>query len=351
MANSPRKPVKTANPGSDEISRELDLLNVLNKEGGSPAQLLGSNVLAVKIKGVISTQCPTVDAAIGRGGIPLGRLTLVHGKEGAGKSVLALHCAAEAQRVGGMVIYADAEHKLDPDFAARIGVDINRLVIIQPDHLEKFFDTIEKTIGVAKRYRAQGKSFPILVILDSINAIGTKKEMDADWDDSTFAALTAGYYSQNLKKLIPMINSEEVALLFVSQEREKIGVMFGPKSNTGGGKAPRYYASLVMEVFRKATKKDDHDIPIGIEVEVNCAKNQIAPPFRKAEFFLSFDNGIDYEDALFREGLRLKKITQTGSWFQFGEKRLGHGADNSIAAIREDKVLKEAIKRSIVCVK
>lgn len=339
-----KKPVKTSE--GTGVGREMELISVLNKDGGAPAQLLGSHALAIKIKGVISTQCPTLDYAIGRGGIPSGRLTLLHGKESSGKTSIALHCAAETQRRGGMAVFVDAEHKLDPDFAKLIGVDLDRLVIIQPDSLEKFFDTIEKTIGVAKKYRTEGKSFPILVVLDSINALGTEKEMESGWDDNTFAALTAGYYSKNLKKLIPMVSTEDVALLFISQEREKIGVLFGKKEQTGGGKAPRYYSSLVMEVSRKSTVKDDHDIPVGIEVEVKCVKNQIAPPFRTGSFILRFDRGIDYEDSLFRLCLDRRIITKNGSFFYFGEEKIGHGAENSVDEIRENSALKAKLLKA-----
>lgn len=488
----------SARKDSDATDREVELLAELNRDAGSaPAQLLGSNVLAIKIRGVISLQCPTLDKAIGRGGIPLGRLTLLHGKEGclagetlvrvddgsgeverpilempdavaerfkdrekgvspflirtmiddtgetgkvwvknawcsgermlyrvtvesgqfvratsnhrfltiqkdraawrslfslrvgdqafvgaraarplrvtsiveegveavfdistafpnsylaneyvvhnSGKTTLALHAVAETQRLTGMVIYADAEHKLDPDYASKIGVDLNRLVIVQPDYVENFLLLIERTINVAKRHREAGQGFPVLVVLDSINALPTKAEFDGGWEQQ-FMGSAAGVYSAKLKKLMPMVSREDIALLFISQEREKIGVMFGKKETTGAGKAPRYYSSLILEVSRHGSVTRGEET-IGNEITVKCSKNQIAPPFRNAEFRMLFDRGIDYNDALFREATRVGLITSSGGWYRFADLKW-HGEDTVRDAIATDEVkarLKEAL--------
>ena len=334
-------------------ARERDLLTALNKDGGAPAQLLGCDALALKIRGVISTQCPTIDGAIGRGGIPLGRLTLLHGKEGCGKTTLALHCVAEAQRLGGMCVYADAEHKLDPDLAAKCGVNLNELVITQPDYLEKFLSTIEGTISVANKYRDEGQGFPVLVVLDSINGLPTKAEFEAGWEGQTMGS-AASVYSSKLKLLVPMINSADVALLLISQEREKIGVLYGRKEQTGGGKAPRYFSSLVMEMSKKGQVKADKEEIIGDEVEVKCVKNQIAPPFRKAEFRIIYGKGIDYDDSLMREAIRKGVIERSGAWYSFvggsigaKDERIGQGEEKGRERIASDPEFKNKMKEAI----
>lgn len=326
--------------------REREVLATLNKDNNSaPAQLLGSQALAIKIRGVISTQAPTVDRAIGRGGIPLGRIILLHGKEGSGKTTIALHLVAETQSRGGMVIYADAEYKLDPDYARRVGVDLNRLIIIQPDYLEKLFAGIENTLAVAKQYRVKGESFPILIVLDSINAMPTKAEFEGGWEDRHIAP-DAGVYSSKLKKLTPMINREDVALLLISQEREKVGVMFGRKEQTGGGKAPRFYSSLIMEVARVGAIKDGDEV-IGNLTEVRCAKNQIAPPFKKAQFNLIFGRGIDYEQSLLQMAVDAGIVEKKGAWYNYKGERIGQGEANAVAVLRGQPQWVDNIKEAL----
>jgi len=313
--------------------RERELLEELNKgEDNAPAQFLGSDLQALKIRGVISTQCVTLDRAIGRGGVPLGRLTLLHGKEGSGKTTIALHLIAEAQKRGGLCVYIDAEHKLDPDYAERIGVDIARLLLVQPDYVEKMFPMVEKAVAIAKKYREQGEPFPILFVLDSINALPTKEEFEAGWEDHHVAP-DARAYSSKLKKLMPILKREDVALVFVSQVREKVGVMFGSKERTGGGNAPKFYSSLILETTRTGAVKDG-DREIGNLTNVRCSKNQIAPPFKHAEFKLVWGRGIDYEDSLLQEALRAGVVEKAGAWFSHKGERLGQGAANAASTLR-----------------
>jgi recombination protein RecA len=340
---------------SNSHDRELELIKELNKgNDGAPAQLLGSDALAIKIRGVISTQCPTLDGAIGRGGIPLGRITLIHGKESCGKTTVAMHCVAETQRKGGLAVYADAEHKLDPDYARRIGVDLDKLIVAQTEYLERFFALIEKTIDVSRRYRQAGEDFPVLVVLDSINAMPSKAEFESGWEAQTMGS-TAKAYSDKLKLLAPMISAENVALLLISQEREKIGVMYGRKEQTGGGKAPRYYSSLILEVVRTGSimgkrakgeeKEKDPDV-IGNETRVKCVKNQIAPPFRVADFNILYGSGIDFEDALITEACRLEKVSKAGGYFDYSGQRY-HGQQNFADAIRSDPSLKGRLDKEV----
>lgn len=321
-------------------------MNELNRDASTPAQLLGSDALAIKIRGVISTQCATLNRAIGRGGVPLGRLTMVHGKESCGKTTLALHCVADVQQRGGIAIYVDAEHKLDPEYAGRIGVDLNQLVIAQPNYIEKFFPLVEGTIKVANEYRQQGEAFPVLVVLDSVNALPTKSEFEGDWEQHHIAP-DASVYSSKLKKLMPLINNEDVALLVISQEREKIGVMFGRKERTGGGKALRFYSSLILEVAHVSAIKDAKEEIVGGIVRVTCSKNQIAPPFRKAEFKVIYGKGIDYEDSMVSDAVKMGVVEKSGAWFSFQGERLGQGQAAAAKNIRESETLKAKVERAL----
>lgn len=324
---------------------EFDLLKELNKDGDdTPAEMLGSDLMAKKIRGVISTQCATLDRAIGRGGIPLGRLTLLHGKEGSGKTTLALHCIAETQARNGMVVYVDAECKLDPEYAEKVGVDPNRLIIVKPKYLEKFFGVVERTIASVARSRVDGRPFPALVVLDSVNALQTKAEFDGTWE-SQFISSVAGVYSAKLKKLMPMVSAEDIALLFISQEREKIGVLFGKKEQTGGGKAPRFYSSLIVEVSRQGAVLQGETI-VGNETSVKCSKNQIAPPFRTAAFRILFDRGIDRDDALYREAIRSGVIVRAGAWYSYGELRW-QGEERVREAIRNTEGLRGDLMKAL----
>lgn len=326
--------------------KEKALVQKLNaRKATPPVQLLGSKALAIKIRGVISTQCPALDRAIGRGGIPLSRLILLHGQEGCGKTTIALHCVAETQLRNGMAIFVDAEHKLDPDYAERIGVNLERLVISQPDYLEQMFATVEETVKLANTYRERGESFPILFVLDSINALPTKAEFEAGWEQQHIAP-DASVYSSKLKKLMPIVFREDVALLFISQEREKVGVMFGSKERTGGGKAPRYYSSLILDVSRIGAVKVDEEI-VGNVTQVKCVKNQIAPPFRAAEFNIIFGKGIDYEDSLFKEGLRLGVVEKSGNWYSMAGERLAQGVDNAVARLRAEQKFRQPIEAKL----
>lgn len=318
-----------------------DLCRELNKgETLSPAQLLGSDGMAIKIRGVISTQCVTLDAAIGRGGIPLGRTTVLHGLEGSGKTTIALHCVAEAQQRGGMAVYLDTEYKLDRDYAKGIGVNIDELVVVQPPHLEATFEKISQAIEISKRYRQQGMTVPMLIVLDSIDSTKAKAVIEGHWDDQ-FVAPEPRVWSEKFPKLVPLLSKEDVALLLISQIRQKIGVMFGKKDKTAGGNAPRFYCSLLMGVERTGViKTGKGDEVIGNDTRVYVGKNQIAPPFRSAEFTIMYGTGIDFEDSLFRQALKQGAIEQNGAWYHFdGEKY--QGSDNFLKALRNSEAMRK----------
>lgn len=307
------KPEKKTEEVVLKTTFEETLIQELNKDDNdTPAQLLSSDGLAIKIKGVISTQAPSLDRALGRWGIPLGRTVMIHGHEGHGKSTLALHCVAETQRVGGMAVYIDAEYKLDPDYAKAIGVDLSRLVLVQPRYLESAFAKIETMIRVASRYREEGVIIPTLIVLDSINAMKAKAVINGNWEDS-YVSPEALAWSIKFPKLVPMISDENVSLLLISQIREKIGVMFGSKDRTAGGNTPRFYASVLMGVERKEQIKG-RDGAIGNETSVYIAKNSVAPPFRTAKFRIIYGKGIDYEHSLVEACIDSEVIVGSGSW-------------------------------------
>jgi len=336
-----RKAAKPAASGESDIIADV-LDGIRGAIGDEGAQLLGSDRFAFKIRGVISTQCLTLDAAIGRGGIPLSRLTILHGAEGSGKTTIALHAVAEVQRMGGVAIYADKEYKLDPDYAAAIGVDTPKLVISQPRHLEDVIKLIRETVKrMAARRARTGRRVPILLVLDSLNAAIAKAVLEGEVDDHHIAP-EARVWSRNLPEIIEMCHKEDVALLFVSQVRKKIGVLFGNDEEIAGGNAPRFYASLIMYVKRVGTEKDD-GVKSGSVLEVECRKNQIAPPFKKAKMVIKYGRGIDYEQSLVLQAEKMGIVEKSGAWFSHDGERIGQGYLSAAKRLRKDTELRDRI--------
>lgn len=323
-------------------SRSLlaDVMSEIGGEGG--AQLLGSKGLALKIRGVISTQCPGIDWATGRGGIPLGRLSILSGKEGSGKTTLALQIVAECQRQHGIAIYMDKEYKLDPDYAKALGVDTKRLVIVQPSYLEKVFETYDKVIEKAAAYRrVSGKRVPILLVLDSMNAAITKAQFEGEWEDQHISP-QARVYSQLLPKLIPKVHKEDVALLWISQIRQKINITYGSPNDICGGNAPKFYASMIMEVTRTSSTKENEQ-RVSNKLKVECVKNQIAPPFKKAEVEVVYGKGIDPERSLIWLAQKLGVIKLKGAFYQHGGHNIGQGMKAAAEELREDETWRTKI--------
>lgn len=355
---APRRKTKDETVEAESCSDSFltEMVNTLiSKAGEGTAQLLGSDGMAIKIRGVLSTQCPTIDAAIGRGGIPLGRLTIIHGSEGSGKTTLALHLVAECQRQGGLAIYIDKEYKLDPDYAKGIGVDIGKLIISQPPYLEKCMEIMDEAIEKIARHRVEtGLRVPLLIILDSMNAAISKDMHAGGYEDQTMGSV-ARVYSQKLPKLIEKVSREDVALVFISQVREKIGVVFGNKEDICGGRSPKFHASLIMEVIRKGSmkaegeekedgeedkkKKKSMDI-VGNLNEVYVRKNQIAPPFKRAEFEVIYGKGIDFAGSLIRRAHSLGILVKSGYWYVTTE---GERVGNGFAAAREALLKNEGL--------
>jgi recombination protein RecA len=343
MARAPKKRAK-AKRGAKSKALETgepsdfitELVEALEEEGGAgTAQVLGSDERAIKIRGVISTQCYQADEALGRGGIPLGRLTIIHGKEGCGKTTFCLHLVAECQAMGGIVLYIDKEYKLDPDYAKSIGVDTKRLIISQPGTLEAVYRIIKRTIAKAADYRVKtGKRVPILIVLDSINAALAKAVIDGDEDDKHVAP-QARVHSRELPQVIMTASKEDVALVFISQYRKKIGGMtFGDGNDIAGGNAPRYYASVIAQITKIGTTKED-DEKVSNKTRIECVKNQVAPPFRKGEFEIRYGIGIDRTASLLDAALDHGIVQKSGAWFSFDGERVGQGRANVLEFLNE----------------
>lgn len=325
------------------IDNMVDALVAIGGEGS--AQVLGSEAAAVAINGVISTQCPSLDAAIGRGGIPLGRLTVMHGPEMSGKTTMALHMVAETQRLGGIVIYIDKEYKLDPDYAKKLGVKVDDLIVSQPSYLERVYELIDGAIALATQWRKKSKKqVPVLVVLDSINACITKAQLNGSYEDRHIAPQPR-VHSENLPRIIPKISKENVALLFIAQERVKIGKMFGDPNEVSGGNAVKYYASLILKVRNIGAVKSG-EAKVAQKTRVECVKNQISPPFRRAEFEIRHGVGIDQLSSLLDSAIELGIITfgktkqgKVSKWLSYKDKKFAAGRQGAWEALQEDTEL------------
>lgn len=344
MASSKKSP---DGPDKGDVATQV-LQGILEEMEDDSAQLLGSDANMLKIRGVISTQNVAIDKSIGRGGVPLGRLTILHGGEGSGKTTLALQIVAEVQRMGGVAVYCDKEYKLDPEYAAKLGVDTKRLIISQPSYLERAFQTWKAVISKAAEIRQkQGKRIPILIVLDSMNACITKMEYEGDEEDQHYAP-AARIFSTQLPKLIPEVNKEDVALLFISQVRKKIGVMFGDDEDVAGGNAPKFYASLIMHIKRVGTERDEKTKQKEAnKLVVECKKNQIAPPFRKAEVIINYGSGFDGDRSLIDVACDLKIMEKAGAYYKYKGESLGQGMKATKKALRKNPSLRAEIEKKV----
>ncbi len=284
----------------------------------------------------VSTGCLSLDLALGIGGLPRGRIVEIFGPESSGKTTLVYHVIAEAQRLGGICAFIDAEHAMDPAYARRIGVNIDDLLVSQPDNGEQALEIAELLV----------RSGAVdVVAVDSVAALTPKAEIEGEMGDS-FVGMQARLMSQALRKLAGTLNRTGTVCIFTNQLREKIGVMFGSPETTTGGRALKFYSSIRLDVRRIETLKEGVEA-IGNRTRVKVVKNKVAPPFKQAEFDIIYGEGISWEGSILDVGLDQKLVQKSGSYFSFGEERLGQGRQNSIAFLREHPDVADAIVRRI----
>ena len=284
----------------------------------------------------IPTGSLSVDLALGIGGLPRGRIIEIYGPESSGKTTLALHVVAEAQKKGGLAAFVDAEHALDPEYAKRIGVNLDDLLISQPDTGEQALEIAETLV------RSNALD---VVVIDSVAALVPKAEIEGEMGDSHMG-LQARLMSQALRKLAGAISKSKTMVIFINQLRMKIGVMFGNPETTTGGLALKFYASVRLEIRRMAQLKKGDEI-IGNRVVVKVVKNKVAPPFKTAEFDIRYGVGVDRFAELLDVGEKLEVITKKGNTFYFNKNKIELGREKALNVLREDKKLAESIKKEI----
>jgi recombination protein RecA len=289
-----------------------------------------------KIEG-IPTGSLSLDLALGGRGIPRGRVTELFGPESSGKTTLALHIIANAQKAGGVAAFIDAEHALDTTWARKLGVDVSSLLISQPDTGEQALDITEMLI--------RSNSVDVIVI-DSVAALVPAAEIRGEMGDS-HVGLHARLMSQAMRKLTGVINKSKTSLIFINQIRMKIGVMFGNPETTTGGRALKFYSSVRIDVRRISTIKDSSGA-VGSRIRARVVKNKIAPPFRDSEFDIMFDSGISYEGDLIDLGIGCEVVEKSGAWLNYGNMRLGQGRENAKKFLAENKDLTEELKQKIL---
>jgi len=284
----------------------------------------------------ISTGSIGVDAAIGVGGVPRGRIVEIFGPESSGKTTMSLHIIAEAQKTGGLAAFIDAEHALDADYARRLGVDVDNLLVSQPDSGEQALEIAEMLV----------RSNAIdLIVIDSVAALVPRAELEGEMGDS-HVGLQARLMSQALRKLTGIVSKSKTCLVFINQIREKIGVMFGSPETTTGGRALKFYSSVRLDIRRISQIKEGEEVT-GSRVKVKVVKNKCAAPFRQAEFDISYGEGISREGELIDLGLEQKIVEKSGSWFSYGDMRLGQGRENSKSFIKDNPDLGNEIDSRI----
>ncbi|MFP4200923.1 MAG: recombinase RecA [Clostridia bacterium] len=286
---------------------------------------------------VIPTGCLSLDIALGVGGLPRGRAVEIYGPEASGKTTVALHVAAEAQRHGGFAAFIDAEHALDAHYAARLGVDVDNLLISQPDTGEQALDIAEALVR---------SSAVDVVIIDSVAALVPRAEIEGEMGDS-HVGLQARLMSQAMRKLTGAISKSRGVVIFINQIREKVGVMFGSPEVTPGGRALKFYTSVRIDVRRIESLRQGSE-SLGIKVRARVLKNKVAPPFRQAEFDLMYGKGISREGDLLDLGVEHGIVTQAGSWYSIGEERMGQGRENAKNWLVENPEHKEELEKAIL---
>lgn len=299
---------------------------------------MGDDAVAVRVP-AISTGSLGLDVALGVGGVPRGRVVEIFGPESSGKTTLAFHIIAEAQKAGGKAAFIDAEHAMDPMYARHIGVNVDDLLLAQPDNGEQALEIAELLI--------RSGALDVLVI-DSVAALTPRAEIEGEMGDS-HVGLQARLMSQALRKLAGTINKTQTTAVFINQLREKVGVMFGNPEVTPGGRALKFYASVRLDIRRIETLKDS-DQAVGNRVRVRVVKNKVAPPFKQAEFDIMYGTGISVPGEVLDMAVENKVVQKSGAWFSYGDVRLGQGRENVKNFLRDNPELLETIRGQIIAV-
>ena len=310
-------------------------LGQIEKQFGKGSVMKLGDFQAMNVE-AIPTGALSLDIALGIGGIPRGRIVEVYGPESSGKTTLALHMIAEAQKLGGEAAFIDAEHALDPVYAKHLGVDIDNLIVSQPD-------TGEQALEIAEALVRSGALD--VIVIDSVAALVPKAEIDGDMGDSHIG-LQARLMSQALRKLAGAINKSKCVIVFINQLREKVGVMFGNPETTAGGRALKYYASVRLDIRKVENIKQDGEV-VGNRARVKVVKNKVAPPFREAEFDIVYGKGISKEGNILDIAVNLDIIEKSGSWFAYNGERIGQGRENVKKYLQDNPEVAKEIEEKI----
>ncbi len=326
-------------PELSDKRKALELaINLVKKQFGDGAIMSLGKSSATKEISVIKTGALALDVALGIGGVPRGRIVELYGPESSGKSTLALHIVASAQKNGGIAAYIDAEHALDPGYAAKLGVQLDDVLISQPDNGEEALNIAETL--------ARSNAVDVIII-DSVAALVPKSELEGEIGDS-FVGLQARMMSQALRKLTATLSRSNTCAIFINQIREKIGVIYGSPETTTGGRALKFFSSVRMEIRRASTIKGADNNEIGIRAKVKIAKNKMAPPFKSAEFDILFDEGISRTSSAVDMGVELGIIDKKGSWFSYKGNRVGQGRESVRDELKNNPQMLEELEGLII---
>ncbi len=318
-----------------EKALDLALAQIEKQFGKGSIMRLGQESTRAAIE-VVSTGCLTLDLAMGVGGLPRGRVVEIYGQESSGKTTVALHAIAEAQKTGGVAAFIDVEHALDPLYASRLGVNLDELLISQPD-------TGEQALEIAEALVRSGAVD--IVVVDSVAALVPRAEIEGEMGDA-HVGLQARLMSQALRKLTGAISKSRTVAVFINQLREKVGIMFGNPETTPGGRALKFYSSIRLEVRRIDSLKQGTDV-VGNRTRVKVVKNKVAPPFKQAEFDILYGEGISREGSILDLAVDLGFIQKSGAWYAYGDTRLGQGRENTRDYLKANPELAKELDRRI----
>ena len=310
---------------------ELAITQIDRQFGKGAIMRLGDNYIRT-MDNVISTGCLSLDVALGVGGIPRGRVVEIYGPESSGKTTLALHIVAEAQKAGGFAAFIDAEHAVDPDYSKRLGVNTEELLISQPDSGAQALEICETLVRSGALH---------VIVIDSVAALVPRAELEGDMGDSHMG-LQARLMSQALRKLTGTLSRSNTTVIFINQIREKIGVMFGNPETTPGGRALKFYASIRLEIRRITTIKDGAEM-VGSRVRVRVVKNKVAPPFKKSEFDIMYGQGISYVGDIIDLAVEGNIVEKTGAWYSYDDMKIGQGRENAKSFLTENPDIMAAV--------